>query len=333
LTHESLIDEPALKADADDHLIEPGESAPSKARRRFIWIFAACLLAHAVLVTSLIEANRSAPKLAQSEEIAVELVPQIPETKVEPPPPPPPPPPQEKKPQPKQKMVHDEKPAFDAPREENKETIEREAPDKATQAQRVAPPTEQTEKTPAPPKPPEATPNATVQAPPEEAPAKLADANPDAEPLDKAQPAPEKKPTEKKAPVVSKPPPAKAKRNTVSDQLAALAPTPEYHLGSAARPSPVGGGTAKTTYLSILFGLIMRQFHFPPGIQEAHLQAEGIIAFYVDERGNLTHQAVYRGSGRPDLDAAALNAVRRAAPFPPPPPGDPRAIWFHFDTR
>jgi hypothetical protein len=36
--------------------------------------------------------------------------------------------------------------------------------------------------------------------------------------------------------------------------------------------------------------------------------------------------------GRPDLDAAAMNAVRLAAPFPPPPKGDPHAIWFHYDT-
>jgi protein TonB len=323
-----------LKAEADDHLFAPGKSAPSSLRRRFVLIFAAVLVAHAILLTVLFYESRSAPQLAQSEEIPVELVPQIPETKAEQPPPePPPPPPKEKQPQPKQKMVEDEKPAFDAPREANKETIEREAPDKETQAQRAAPPTEQTADTPAPPKPPETTPNATVQAPPEEAPAKLADTTPDAEPLDKAEPAPEKKPTEKKAPVTSKAPSTKAKKNTVSDQLAALAPTPEYHVGSAARPSPVGGGTAKTTYLSILFGLIMRQFHFPPGIQEAHLQAEGIVAFYIDENGNLTHQAIYRGSGRPDLDAAAMNAVRRAAPFPAPPRGDPHAIWFHFDTR
>jgi protein TonB len=68
-------------------------------------------------------------------------------------------------------------------------------------------------------------------------------------------------------------------------------------------------------------------------LQESHQQMEGIVAFYVDENGNLTHQAIYRASGRADLDAAALNAVRRATPFPPPPPGDPHAIWFHFDTR
>ncbi|MGA2637588.1 TonB family protein [Methylocella sp.] len=334
MTHDFLIAEMTLKAETDDHLIAPTETAPESPRRRFILILAACLIAHAILVAFLIYENRHAENLAQTEEIPVELVQQIPQAEVQPPPPPPPPPPpKEKQPQPKQKMVEDEKPAFDAPREANKETIEREAPEQTTQAQRQAAPTEQSAKTPAPPKPPEATANAEVQAPQEDAPVKPADENPNAEALDKAEPAPEKKPTEKKAPVVSKEPTTKAKKTTVADQLASLAPTPDYHLGSAARPSPVGGGTAKTTYLSILFGLIMRQFHFPPGLQESHQQMEGIIAFYVDENGNLTHQAVYRASGRADLDAAALSAVRKAAPFPPPPPGDPRAIWFHYDTR
>ncbi len=334
MTHDLSIVEMTLKAETDDHLIAPIESAPDPARRRrFLFILAACLIAHAILVAVMIYQNSKAEKLAQPEEIPVELVQQIPQPQVEPPPPPPPPPPKEKQQQPKQKMVEDEKAAFDAPREANKETVEREAPEQTTQAQKQATPTEQNAQTPAPPKPPEAMANAEVQAPQEDAPVKPADNNPNAEPLDKAESAPEKKPTEKKAPVLSKEPTTKAKRTTVADQLASLAPTPEYHLGSAARPSPIGGGTAKTTYLSILFGLIMRQFHFPPGIEESHLQAEGIIAFYVDENGNLTHQAVYRASGRPDLDQAAMVAVRRASPFPPPPAGDPHAIWFHFDTR
>jgi protein TonB len=334
VTHDLSIDEMTLKAETDDHLIAPTETAPDSPRRRFVLILAACLIAHAMLVAVLIYENSLAQNPTQTEEIPVELVQQIPQPQVAPPPPPPPPPPpKEKQPQPKQKMVQDEKPAFDAPREANKETIEREAPEKETQAQRQAPPTEQSAQTPAPPKPPEATANATVEAPQEDAPAKPADYNPSAEPLDKAESAPEKKPTEKKAPVLSKAPSTNAKKTSVADQLAALAPTPEYHLGSAARPSPIGGGTAKTSYLSILFGLIMRQFHYPPGLEESHQQMEGIVAFYVDENGNLTHQAIYRASGRADLDAAALNAVRRAAPFPAPPPGDPHAIWFHFDTR
>ncbi len=329
-TEEEAGADPILKATADDHLTAP-EAARDEGRRRLVWIVVLCLVAHVLFLAAMLYQTRP-DALPQVAEIPVELVPQIPEPKVEPPPPPPPPPPEKKAP-PKPKVVDDEKPAFDAPREANQETVEREAPDPRTQAQRVAPPTEQSAETPAPSKPPEAAPNATVEAPREDAPKKLAEDKPDAEALDNAEPPPEKKPTEKKAPVISKAPSTKAKKTTVSDQLAALAALPDYHVGSAAKPSPVGGGTARTTYLSILFGLIMRQMHMPPDLRTGHQQVDGIVAFYVDEKGNLTHQAVYRASGRPDLDAAALNAVRRAAPFPPPPRGDPHAIWFHYDTR
>jgi periplasmic protein TonB len=330
VTDDSALGDAPLTAEATEHLIAP-DVLQDRTRRRFLWIVAVCLIAHALLLAVLLYESSSARKLAQEEEIPVELVQQMPEPAAEPPPPPPPK--QEEKQKPKPKIVDDEKIARDAPREANKETIEREAPEPETQAQRAAPPTTQTAQTPAPPKPPEAPPNATVQAPEEEAPAKLADTNPNAEPLDKAEAAPQKKPTEKKAPVISKAPPTKSKSLSVADQLAALAPTPEYHVGSAAKPSPVGGGTAKTTYLSILFGMIMHQMHMPPDLQNGHFAAEGIVAFYLDENGNLTHEAVYRASGRPDLDMAAMNAVRRAAPFPPPPRGDPHAIWFHYDTR
>lgn len=325
-----LTDESALTAGAEDHLAEPAPAAEAS-RRRFWLILAACLFAHVLILAAILYENNVQPPIAPVEEIPVELVQEIPQPKVEPPPPPQPPKKEEKRQ--KQKIEDDDRVAYDAPRAENKEKIEREAPNPETKAQRQAPPTEQTAETPSPPQKAEAPPIATVIAPPEEAPAKIADDKPDAEPLDKATPSPKKKPTEAKSPVVSKAPPTKAKKQSVADQLASLAPTPDYKVGSAAKPSPVAGGAAKTTYLSILYGLIMRQMHVPADLQNGHLQADGIVAFYVDERGNLTHQAIYRASGRPDFDAAALNAVRRAAPFPAPPRGDPHSIWFHYDTR
>jgi protein TonB len=63
------------------------------------------------------------------------------------------------------------------------------------------------------------------------------------------------------------------------------------------------------------------------------MSSKGVVAFYIDEMGNLTHQAVHQPSGAPDLDAAALNAVRRAAPFPPPPRGLPHSMLFSYATK
>ena len=108
---------------------------------------------------------------------------------------------------------------------------------------------------------------------------------------------------------------------------------PDYQLAAPPKPSPVGGGQAKTTYLTILYGLIMPHMHIPPRVRASQTMAKGVVAFYIDEMGNLTHQAVYKSSGAPELDAAALAAVRRAAPFPAPPRGLPHSMLFTYATK
>ncbi|WP_026608180.1 energy transducer TonB [Methylocapsa acidiphila] len=325
----------SFKADPDERLIAPPSAEPPSRKRLFALLLAMCFLIHAGLLALLLLRDRFAPEeAAHEEEIPVEVV-------VETPPPEPEPPPQQQQKQPKEppkpKVQDDEKPAFDAPRTANQETVERDAPDKQTQSPRVAPMTKHTAEKPSPEKKPQPQQAATAQPEEQTTPQKFDEDKPEAEALDKAAPEPptrpQDKPKEKKTPVESKTPPGPAKKQTVADQLAALNSLPDYKVGSLAKPAPVAGGTERTTYLSILFGLIMRQMHYPPGLRERHVVGEGIISFYVDERGNLTHQAVYRTSGLPELDSAALNAVRRAAPFPAPPRGDPHAIWFHFDTR
>lgn len=325
-----------VKADPSERLVPAPNPAGAGPRRRFAALLAICFLLHAGLLALLLhESGTEADRVTQEEEIPVEVVAEMPpEPKVEPPPPPLPP---KREPPPKPKPLPDDmKPAFDAPRDANQETVEREAPDKQTRAERSAPPTKQAAPKPAPEK---AEVKETAPDPsPQHAPEKLAEEKledkPDAEALDKA---------EKKEPAKSKDrqakrdtlktPPSQGTKGSVADQLAALSPTPDYSVGSAAKPAPVAGGTEKSTYLSILYGMIMRHWRDPAGGNARALLAEGVVVFYVDETGNLTHQALYRASGRPDLDAAAVNAVRRAAPFPAPPRGMPRAIVFHFGTR
>ena len=62
-------------------------------------------------------------------------------------------------------------------------------------------------------------------------------------------------------------------------------------------------------------GLIKRQLHLPPEARSRHLIHVGQIGLFVDEMGNLTHQALYRASGDPALDAAWLGGPPRGA-FP-----------------
>ncbi|MBI1868968.1 MAG: TonB family protein [Methylocystis sp.] len=314
-----------LEADPTERLVAPPEPLAAAPLLRFVMLLAFSLVFHATALALLLSED-SAQAAMQEQEISVEVIIEPPrEKKVEPP--------QPREKPPKEKVTIDEKPAFDAPRAANKETIERDAPDKETKAARMAPPTEQIAPKPAPVKKPSAAQVGAIQPPPQSAPQKLADAKPDAETLDKAEPAPQTKPEEKQALAEAEAPPAPAKKQTIADQIAALAPLPDYQLGAAAKPAPVAGGTARTTYLSILFGLIMRQMHVPPGARTKSITGQVIISFYIDEMGNLTHQAVFRSSGQQDLDAAALAAVRRAAPFPAPPRGYPHAIQFHYSNR
>ncbi|MGH6864487.1 MAG: energy transducer TonB, partial [Methylocella sp.] len=126
---------------------------------------------------------------------------------------------------------------------------------------------------------------------------------------------------------------AQGRRTTVAQQLAALSPAPNYSLGAAAKAAPVSGGTEKASYESLLFGLITRQFHLPPEARARHLINVGQIGLFVDELGNLTHQAVYRASGDPALDTAWLAAVRRAAPFPAPPRGLPHGFILQYSNQ
>ena len=104
--------------------------------------------------------------------------------------------------------------------------------------------------------------------------------------------------------------------------MARMEPIPDYKLAGAAKDVPNATGTAKPNYLSILFGMIMPRFQRPPV-----RRSPGKIVIYIDTIGHVLHQGVVVTSGVPELDNAAMAAVRRAAPFPAPPPGMPSVVW------
>jgi protein TonB len=312
---------PLLRVKPDERLDLP---APLKGRR-FLLLFVACLLIHALILFFLIIEDRIASAIpTPEEEISVEVVNEPPpqqQQAEQPPPPapeqkPPEPPGPEKKPQPKppqEKLTLDEKPAYDAPRAENKEKLDREAPDDATKAQKLAQPNEQTAPTPDP----------RVKQPQQESapqPAQEPDATApqeeDKREAEVVEQAPKQGAKTDKKP--TKPDPKAVvgeKQKSISDMVASLAPVPDFQIGGAAKTAPITGGTAKPTYLSVVLGYIKRQFH----PVEAGRSADGIITFYVDPEGHLVHQALRQSSGSPALDQAAMTALRHAGPFPPTP--------------
>jgi protein TonB len=332
-----------LKADPAERLAAPVER---QARAPFALILAACLAAHALILAFLFFGDFSkASEPTRAEEIPVEIVAEMPpEQKPEPvakPLPPPPdlvaPPAVKAKPLPDKAQLDDVQIAHDAPVSGNTDQTHKGAPDQETKAPRVAPPPKLAVPRPAVEKPAQekaAAPSQEKPAPPAAPPEpqKLADDTPDAEPLDKAQPRPLTKPKPKPKQQAGKTSPGEGQK-TVAQQLAALTPALSYSFGSSAKSAPIGGGTEKASYESLLMGLISRQVHLPSAVRASHLIHVGQIGLFVDEMGNLTHQAVYRASGDPVLDSVYIAAIRRAAPFPAPPRGLPHGFILQYTNQ
>ena len=73
---------------------------------------------------------------------------------------------------------------------------------------------------------------------------------------------------------------------------------------------------------------------YPPGARARGAQGNPVVAFSLDAAGRVVSVALTRASGDAEIDAEVVAMVRRASPFPAPPPGAPRAfsapINFHL---
>ncbi|GAA3096870.1 hypothetical protein GCM10010520_48210 [Rhizobium viscosum] len=83
-----------------------------------------------------------------------------------------------------------------------------------------------------------------------------------------------------------------------------------------------GVGTAAiANYKGKVRSRIRRAIRKPRGVE-----GSVVVTFSVSGNGGLTSARVSQGSGIPDIDQLALDAVRRAAPFGPPPGGQAMTI-------
>jgi TonB family protein len=320
LTYNSLAHSGSFIAEPVDRLFVPIDPARRAARQRFISVLVAAFSLHALLLIILFVRDRAdSDAEVRQEEIPVELVNEMPQ--------PPPPPPEEKKkekekvekqPQEKPKVEFNEKPAFDAPRAANQEVLKRSTSDPVTQGPTQSQPATAAEAKPDKPAPPQtAAPEPTEKTASRETP----EDKPDAEALDKAAPEKSLTPQQKVKPTKERAKVPNDEKSRVAQQLAALAPAPNFSFASASKVTPVDGGTEDMRYLTVVWGMIMRQKHDPAILHTRHVHAVVSIGFFLDDTGHLVHEALYRTSGYPEIDAEAIAAVKRAAPFPPPPPG------------
>jgi protein TonB len=241
--------------------------------------------------------------------------------------------------EPPQKSI-DIAPAFDAPRAANKETQQRDAPDEVSKAA----------STPTPASPPQqptpgvarAEATGTPQQGERQAPQEAAAPPPDKAEAEVERPAQADRPADAQQQ-------ARADQPTPPEQQLTFGgdPFPPWSIGrpstfqalpgmqvaGAAQDTPIAGGKAKATYLSIVYGLVMshmRALHFSPA---SVAKLEGVVVFVVDGKGALVERRLARASGLREFDSAALEAVVAAAPYPAPPGGLPMGLRFTYGAN
>jgi TonB family protein len=79
-------------------------------------------------------------------------------------------------------------------------------------------------------------------------------------------------------------------------------------------------------YMSTLQRKIKLAWKPPRGTESNRI----VVVFSIDKFGNLSNLQMSKGCSYPEANEAALNAVRRAAPFDPLPPGSDEAVEIEF---
>ena len=317
-----MLSEADFTAEPVERLDAPDPPTPAERRRHVVALIAAVVL-HLVIPLSFFLYYWLWPRMVPTavQEIPVEVV-------IEQPPPPPKPKPPEEKPKPPPEPDL-EKPAYDAPAAPTKEKVNRESPDKTTEA-KAAPE--------APPPPnPGAPPKAESPAPePKPADQQKADAAPPAHDLTPSpegelpadmNPKEEVNPAEAAAPAAPVAPQSKAQVGTPIPTIEEL---PQYKFARSVEEAPVAGGNAESRYLTIVYGKIKAHLHESPELHLDLANRHGMVDFYVDEGGNLVGRRLVASSGSPNLDIAVMSAIAEAAPYPAPPHWSPISMNYNF---
>jgi len=80
------------------------------------------------------------------------------------------------------------------------------------------------------------------------------------------------------------------------------------------------GGEA-VSYRVVVGSMLERVKHYPEAARQRGAKGIATIGFVLDVSGRIRSVSLLRSSGEADLDAESVAVVKRAAPFPPPPPG------------
>ena len=112
-------------------------------------------------------------------------------------------------------------------------------------------------------------------------------------------------------------------------QFSTFEPVPDAHFGGDAASS-VGGGDARTTYNAIAVGLIKSHVRMTDTTAAAAKRLRLKIAFIIDGHGDVVDRSLIEPSGSHDFDAALLEAIKEAGPYPTPPMGLPLRLILTY---
>ena len=97
-------------------------------------------------------------------------------------------------------------------------------------------------------------------------------------------------------------------------QESVVAAAPEQGQINISNPNAV------PTWKRQVVGLLERHKRYPEGAQARNQHGNVQLAFTLDRQGRVIASRIEKSSGSTALDEATLDLVRRAQPFPPPPP-------------
>lgn len=303
---ESTPPDTPLAACADERFVAPWRNATLRSRKGFIAAVVLVLAAHLAILAAFLYRDSKDVPAPVPEETPVEVVMEPPE----PPKPPPPPPPQQKPPPPAEE---DDRPAFSAPRVA-KEKLDDPGKAAATEGPKAETPPRDGKPAPDKAEPPPPAPEKPADVAKK---SQLEDDQRQAEALDKAAPEPDK--TQDEAQNKPLPKPAQPSTGETEPTMAGRADNYVPNFASAdVLDAPAGEESNR--YIARIFGMILGKKKYA-GTSSERRNEKGAVAitFFVDFDGRLRHMEVSRSSGLASLDALAMNAVRNAGPFPPPP--------------
>jgi protein TonB len=115
------------------------------------------------------------------------------------------------------------------------------------------------------------------------------------------------------------PAPATSAPQAIPEQSAAVPAAPMQGRLTPTRSNAV------PTWKTHILALLERNKRYPEAAQSRHQQGVAQVFFSIDRQGRVINSRLVRSSGASALDDEALALLRRAEPFPPPPPELPGA--------